>query len=218
MNLISVKNVKFKYPQSNRYALDDVSLEIEKGAYVAIVGYNGSGKSTLARLICGLEEPEDGTITIEENNRIGIIFQSPKDQLVSGLVQRDTAFGPQNLGLHESEVELRTIESLNIVDMLDRAESSTSALSLGQTQKIALSGVIALSPDIYILDEAVSMLDPQSRKDILDFIRYRHKCGNTIIQITHDIDVVQEADTVIGMENGKVIFYGTKRQITFRKS
>ena len=210
MNLISVKNVKFKYPQSNRYALDDVSLEIEKGAYVAIVGYNGSGKSTLARLICGLEEPEDGTITIEENNRIGIIFQSPKDQLVSGLVQRDTAFGPQNLGLHESEVELRTIESLNIVDMLDRAESSTSALSLGQTQKIALSGVIALSPDIYILDEAVSMLDPQSRKDILDFIRYRHKCGNTIIQITHDIDVVQEADTVIGMENGKVIFYGTK--------
>ncbi len=210
MNLISVQNVKYKYPQSNKYAVNDVSFEIEKGAYVAIVGYNGSGKSTLARLICGLDEPEDGTITIEENNRIGIIFQSPKDQLVSGLVQRDTAFGPQNLGLHESEVELRTIESLNIVDMLDRAESSTSALSLGQTQKIALSGVIALLPDIYILDEAVSMLDPESRKDILDFIRYRHKCGNTIIQITHDIDVVQEADTVIGMENGKVVFYGTK--------
>ena len=211
MNLISVKNVKYRYPQSKRYAVDDVSIEIEKGAYVAIVGYNGSGKSTLARLICGLEEPESGSISIEENNRIGIIFQSPKDQLVSGLVQRDTAFGPQNLGLHESEVELRTIESLNIVDMLDRAESSTSALSLGQTQKIALSGVIALLPEIYILDEAVSMLDPASRRDILDFMRYRHKCGNTIIQITHDLDVVREADTVIGMENGKVIFYGTRK-------
>ncbi|MCR4580686.1 MAG: ATP-binding cassette domain-containing protein [Treponema sp.] len=210
MNLISVQNVKYKYPQSSSYAVDNVSLEIEKGAYVAIVGYNGSGKSTLARLICGLDEPESGKIEITENNRIGIIFQSPKDQLVSGLVQRDTAFGPQNLGLPPGEIELRTIESLNIVDMLDRAESSTSALSLGQTQKIALSGVISLLPEIYILDEAVSMLDPESRKDILDFIRYRHKCGNTIIQITHDIDVVEEADTVIGMENGKIIFYGTK--------
>ena len=200
MNQISVHNVKFRYPQSAVYAVNDVSFEIEKGAYIAIVGYNGSGKSSLARLLCGLDEPESGSIEIAPNNRIGIIFQSPKEQLVSGLVQRDTAFGPQNLLLSPAEVELRTIEALNIVDMLDRADSSTSALSLGQTQKIALSGVIALSPEIYILDEAVSMLDPQSRKDILDFIRYRHKCGNTIIQITHDIDVIQEADTVIGMD------------------
>ena len=210
MNLISVKNVKFKYPLSKAYAVNGVSFEIEKGAYVAIVGYNGSGKSTLARILCGLEQAESGSIEIAENNRIGIVFQSPKEQLVSGLVQRDTAFGPQNLGLHKGEVELRTIESLNIVDMLDRADSSTSALSLGQTQKIALSGVISLLPEIYIMDEAVSMLDPVSRKDILDFLRYRHKCGNTIIQITHDIDVVNEADTVIGMENGKVCFYGTR--------
>ncbi|MBR1639462.1 MAG: ATP-binding cassette domain-containing protein [Treponema sp.] len=210
MNQISVHNVKFRYPQSAVYAVNDVSFEIEKGAYIAIVGYNGSGKSSLARLLCGLDEPESGSIEIAPNNRIGIIFQSPKEQLVSGLVQRDTAFGPQNLLLSPAEVELRTIEALNIVDMLDRADSSTSALSLGQTQKIALSGVIALSPEIYILDEAVSMLDPQSRKDILDFIRYRHKCGNTIIQITHDIDVIQEADTVIGMDKGKITFYGTR--------
>ena len=210
MNLISVKNLKFRYPQRNIYAVNDVSLEIERGAYVAIVGSNGSGKSTLARLLCGLEEAESGSIEITENNRIGIVFQSPKDQLVSGLVHRDTAFGPQNLGLHKGEVELRTIESLNIVDMLDRSESSTSALSLGQTQKIALSGIIALLPEIFIMDEAVSMLDPQSRKDILDFVRYRHKCGNTIIQITHDLDVIQEADTVIGMEKGKITFYGTR--------
>ena len=210
MNLISVHDLKFKYPHSARYAVDNVSFEIERGAYVAVVGFNGSGKSTLARLLCGLEEPESGSIEIASGSRIGIVFQSPKEQIVSGIVQRDTAFGPQNLGLAKGEVELRTIEALNVVDMLDRADSSTSALSLGQTQKIALGGVIALLPDIYIMDEAVSMLDPESRKDILDFVRYRHKCGDTVLQITHDLDVIAHADTVIGMDCGKIIFYGTK--------
>jgi energy-coupling factor transport system ATP-binding protein len=211
LSVIRVKNLNFKYPQSNKAALSDVSFGIEKGSYVAIVGYNGCGKSTLARLLCGLEVPESGTIEIEENNRIGIVFQSPKDQLVSGVVSRDTAFGPQNLGLKAGEVELRVIESLNIVDMLDRASSSTSALSLGQTQKIALSGVLALRPEILILDEAVSMLDPESRGEILEFIRYWHKCGNTIIQITHDMEVLSDADSVIGIEDGKVFFYGTQK-------
>ena len=211
MSVITVKNLSFKYPQNNKAALSDLSFSIEKGSYLAIVGYNGCGKSTLARLICGLEQPDSGTIEIQENNRIGIIFQSPKDQLVSGIVSRDVAFGPQNLGLPAGEVELRVIESLNIVDMLDRAESSSNALSLGQTQKIALSSVIALRPEILILDEAVSMLDPVSRAEILDFIRYWHKCGNTIIQITHDLETLQDADTVLGIEDGKVFFYGTQR-------
>ena len=210
MSVITVKNLNFKYPQNDKAALSDVSFGIEKGSYLAIVGYNGCGKSTLARLLCGLESPSSGTIEIEENNRIGIVFQSPKDQLVSGVVSRDTAFGAQNLGLPEGEVELRVIESLNIVDMLDRASSSTSALSLGQTQKIALSGVIALRPEILILDEAVSMLDPFSRSEILEFLRYWHKCGNTIIQITHDLETLADADTVLGMEDGKVFFYGTR--------
>lgn len=210
MSVISVKNLVYKYPESNKNVVDNLSFVIERGSYTAIVGYNGSGKSTLARLLCGLENPESGTVEIKENHQIGIVFQHPKDQLVSGLVSRDTAFGPQNLGLSNSEVELRTIESLNIVDMLDRAGSSTSALSLGQTQKIALSGVLALRPEILILDEAISMLDPQSRSDILDFVRYWHKCGNTIIQITHDLEVLKDADTVIGMEDGKIFFYGTK--------
>ena len=210
MGLIKVKGLNFTYPQRKQKAVDDVSFEIERGSYTAFVGFNGSGKSTIARLLCGLEKPQSGSIVIDEKSRIGIVFQTPKNQLVSGLVSRDTAFGPQNLGLSDGEVELRTIESLNIVDMLDRANSSTAALSLGQTQKIALSGVIALRPDILILDEAVSMLDPQSRKDIMDFVSYWHKCGNTIIQITHDMEIVKEAENVIGMENGKIFFYGTK--------
>lgn len=211
MSVITVKNLNFKYPQNNKAALSDVSFCIEKGSYVAIVGYNGCGKSTLARLICGLEQPDSGNIEIQPNNRIGIIFQSPKDQLVSSIISRDVGFGPQNLGLPAGEVELRVIESLNIVDILDRAGSSTSAISLGQTQKVALSGVVALRPEILILDEAVSMLDPVSRTEILDFIRYWHKCGNTIIQITHDLETLADADTVLGIEDGKVFFYGTQR-------
>ncbi len=218
MSVITVKNISFKYPQNNKAALSDISFGIEKGSYVAIVGYNGCGKSTLARLICGLEVPDSGTIEIEENNRIGIVFQSPKDQLVSGIVSRDTAFGAQNLGLSAGEVELRVIESLNIVDMLDRASSSTSALSLGQTQKIALSGVLALRPEVLILDEAVSMLDPDSRKEILEFIRYWHKCGNTVIQITHDLEVLQDADSVIGIEDGQVFYYGTQKSFLSDKA
>lgn len=211
MGFITVQNLKFKYPQSDAFAVDDVSFTIEKGAYVAIVGHNGSGKSTISRLLCGLDVPLSGQIEIAKGNTIGIVFQSPKEQIVSAIVSRDTSFGPQNLELSKSEVELRTIESLNIVDMLDRACSSTNALSLGQTQKIALSGVIALRPEILILDEAVSMLDPVSRSEILEFVRYWHKCGNTIIQITHDMQVVNDADTVIGMNHGKVFFYGTKK-------
>lgn len=211
MSVITIKNLTFSYPQSNTPVVNDVSMVIEKGSYVSIVGYNGSGKSSLARLICGLEVPSAGTIEITEGQKIGIVFQSPKEQLVSGIVSRDTAFGPQNLGLKSGEVELRTIEALNSVDMLDRAESSTSALSLGQTQKVALSGVLAMAPEILILDEAISMLDPESRKEILSIVKYWHKCGNTVIQITHDMEVVQESEIVIGMEKGKVFFHGTKK-------
>ncbi|MCR4742495.1 MAG: ATP-binding cassette domain-containing protein [Treponema sp.] len=207
---ISVKNIKFKYPQAKNYAVEDISFDIKKGSYTAIVGYNGSGKSSLARIICGLENQESGSVEIAESLRIGMVFQSPKNQIVSGIVSRDTAFGPQNLKLDKSEIELRTIESLNVVQMLDRAESSTSALSLGQTQKIALSGMIALRPEILILDEALSMLDPLSRQDIHEFLRYWHKAGNTIIQITHDMEVVNEAQYVIGIEKGKKIFEGSK--------
>jgi len=208
MSVISVEQLKYKYPNAKRNAIDGVSFGIEKGAYTAIVGANGSGKSTLARLLCGLEKPLEGSIQIQENQNIGIVFQSPKDQIVSSIVSRDTAFGPKNLKLSNSEVELRTIESLSVVDLLDKANDSSSALSLGQTQKVALSGIIALHPEILILDEAVSMLDPVAREDILQFVKRWQKYGNTIIHITHDIEVVKQADNVIAMENGKLFFYG----------
>lgn len=208
MSIISVEQLYFKYPNAKGNAVDGVSFGIEKGAYTAIVGSNGSGKSTLARLLCGLEKPLKGSISVQENQNLGIVFQSPKEQIVSSIVYRDTAFGPKNLKLLNSEVELRTIESLSVVDLLDKANDSTSALSLGQTQKAALSGIIALHPEILILDEAVSMLDPVSREEILEFLKRWQKYGNTIIHITHDIEVVKQADNVIAMENGKLFFYG----------
>ena len=208
MSVISVEQLKFKYQNAKKNAVDGVSFCIEKGAYTAIVGSNGSGKSTLARLLCGLETPLGGSIQVQENQNIGIVFQSPKDQIVSSIVSRDTSFGPKNLKLKKGEIELRTIESLSVVDLLDKANDSTSALSLGQTQKAALSGIIALHPEILILDEAISMLDPTSREDILQFVKRWQKYGNTIIHITHDIEVVKQADNVIAMENGKIFFYG----------
>lgn len=211
MTVITIENISYTYPGRSCKAVDDVSFMIEKGAYTAIVGSNGSGKSTLARILCGLENPDSGKILVSEGNRIGVVFQSPKEQIVSSIVSRDTAFGPLNIGLSPAEVELRSIESLSLVEMLDRSDSSTAALSLGQTQKIALSGMIAMHPEILILDEAVSMLDPVSRDEILQFLKRWQKYGNTIIHITHDLDVVKQADNVVGMDKGKVFYYGNSK-------
>lgn len=210
MNIIEARNLSYKYSQRNEYAVDDISFSIEKGSYTAIVGLNGSGKSTLSRMLCGLLEPTKGEVIWNENPRIGIVFQSPKEQIVSGVVYRDTEFGPLNLHLTPDEVELRTIESLNAVDMLSRSGSSTSEISLGQTQKVALAGIMALNPDVLIMDEAISMLDPASRQDIYELMRYLHRHGNTIIHITHDVEAILEADNIIGMEKGKIYYSGSK--------
>lgn len=210
MSILSVENINYIYPQNSEKTLENVSFGIEKGSYTAIVGSNGSGKSTLVKLICGLLPLQSGKINIEKNAKIALVSQHPKDQLVSSIVSRDTAFGPQNLGLKSAEVELRTIECLNIVDLLEKAQSSTASLSLGQTQKTVLSGALALWPEILILDEALAMLDPESRENIFTFLRYWHKSGNTIIHITHDLDAINEASTIINLDHGKLVFYGVK--------
>lgn len=208
MSIISAKNLNFSY-SAGKKVIDDISFEIEDGSYTAIIGSNGSGKSTLSRIICGLLTQESGQLEIDKSVRVGLVFQSPKDQIVSGIVSRDTAFGPQNLGLSQAEIELRTIECLNIVDLLEKAQASTSALSLGQTQKTALSGMIAIWPEILILDEALAMIDPETRENIFDFLRYWHKEGHTIIHITHDMEAIREAESIIMMDKGKIIFTGS---------
>ena len=213
--VITVKNLSYSY-DSNK-ALDNVSFCLEPSSYTAIVGTNGSGKSTLCRLICGLIENQSGQITIQENKRIGLVFQFPKEQIVSSKVYRDTSFGPQNLKLTPAEVELRTIESLSVVGLLDKAEAQSNALSLGQTQKLATAGMLAVMPDILILDEATAMLDPASRDNVYEILQNLHKRGNTIIHITHDLDAVKEAERVIGLEEGRVFYDGNREDFLSNK-
>lgn len=217
-DLITVQNLSYSYSNqeqsgSRHKALSGLSFSIKEASYVAIVGSNGSGKSTLCRLICGLLDLQEnsGSIKIAPHKRLGLVFQSPKDQIVSSKVYRDTAFGPQNLRLSAGEVELRTIEYLSLVELLDKAESPSNSLSLGQTQKLAMAGMLAVIPDILILDEALSMLDPDSRKNLYEFLREWHRKGNTIIHITHDLEAIKEAQVVIGLENGELFYNGSSK-------
>ena len=183
MNVIEVRNVFFKYQNASNPAVNNVSFDVKEGSYSVLAGLNGSGKSTLSKIIAGLIKQEKGEINFPSNSKIGIIFQSPKDQIICGTVSRDTAFGPQNLGLSSAEIEMRTIESLNSTSMLSFAQHPSMSLSLGQTQKVAFSGIIALHPDILILDESVSMLDPVSREEVFAFLDQWHEKGKTILGI-----------------------------------
>lgn len=215
--MLRASDISFSYPDSKNAALKNVSFQISKGDYAVILGTNGSGKSTLARIMAGFLSPDSGKIETDRNLMTGIVFQSPKEQVVSEIVSHDTAFGPENLGLEKSETEQRVIESLSATDLLDKAFSSTSALSLGQTQKLAVSGILALHPDILILDEATSMLDPDSRADLLSFIDASHRRGQTIVHITHDFNEVLRANHVIVLEKGSLAFDGSCADFKARK-
>ncbi|MGI5107548.1 ATP-binding cassette domain-containing protein [Treponema socranskii] len=209
MRVLSVDHVSYTYPQQNMPAVNDVDFSLEHGSYTAVVGLNGSGKSTLARILCGLLDADCGEVSYASGVRSALVFQSPKDQIICSVVFRDTAFGPQNLGLSPDEVELRTIESLTVVGLLHKAASPSVTLSLGQTQKEALAGIIAIDPDVIILDEALSMLDPDSKNDIFAFLSYWVRKGRTVVHITHDTDAIRKAQDVIAMEKGKIVYSGT---------
>lgn len=205
---VSVKQLCFSYENAPEPAVQDVSFELDSGSYTVIAGVNGSGKSTTARIIAGLLQPSAGTVEIADGLRTGFVFQSPKDQLICGVVARDTAFGPQCQSLPDSEIELRTIESLKSTGILDYAMHKSMFLSLGQTQKAALSGILAINPDILILDESVSMLNPKSREEIFTFLDMLHKKKRTILHITHDSDAISRAKDIIVMNGGKIIWKG----------
>ena len=205
---VSVKQLCFSYENAPEPAVQDVSFELDSGSYTVIAGVNGSGKSTTARIIAGLLQPSAGTVEIAAGLRTGFVFQSPKDQLICGVIARDTAFGPQCQSLPASEIELRTIESLKATGILDYAMHKSMFLSLGQTQKAALSGILAINPDILILDESVSMLDPKSREEIFTFLDMLHKKKRTILHITHDSDAISRAKDIIVMNGGKIIWKG----------
>lgn len=210
MNLLELKKITYKYPLAEQPALKNIDLSIQKGEFITLLGTNGSGKSTLARLMAGFFKPDSGSVEIQEGCVPGIVFQQPKDQIVASVVERDTAFGPQNLDMTLAEVELRTIECLSLTGLSDRASSRTFELSLGQTQRLALSGILALFPDLLILDEVTAMLDPASREEIIKLVQVWNEKGNTVVQVTHDVDEALRADRIVVMEKGSVIFDGPR--------
>jgi energy-coupling factor transport system ATP-binding protein len=216
MNVLTVQNVSFSYTGSDYKAVDSVSFSISSGEYVAVLGKNGSGKSTLARLLSGFLSADEGKVLISEKcNTLacptGIVFQSPKEQIVGAITERDTAFGPENIKLTKDEIQQVVTECLKTTGLLDKREEKTASLSLGQKQKLALAGILALSPSILILDEAVSMVDPEMRKAILDFLDDWWKQGHTIIHITHDCDEAARANRILVMDEGKLIFDGVQK-------
>ena len=206
-NILVAENLSYVYEDNNLEAVKNVSLAVSRGSYVAILGLNGSGKSTLARLLCGLLQPTTGKVEVFSENKapIGIVFQSPKNQIIASIVKTDTSFGPENLGFSASETENIVLSSLKAVSLEEKLEDFTSNLSLGQTQKLALAGILSLNPDLLILDESVSMIDPVSRKEILDFLDKLNVLGKTIIHITHDLDEAERASRILVMENGILV-------------
>lgn len=216
---VRAEHVSFVYPERGIRALDDVSFTVNRGEYVALLGANGSGKSTLARILAGFLPCTQGSASIETCGETasctgaGIVFQSPRDQIVAETVAADTAFGPENIGAAPGEVEKRCAECLSLTGLSAVRDVKTSSLSPGQKQKLALAGILALHPSVLILDEATSMIDPPSRQSILDFLDERHDSGSTIIHVTHDLDEALKAERVIVLDDGRAVFDGPTKSL-----
>ncbi|WP_125587927.1 energy-coupling factor transporter ATPase [Companilactobacillus jidongensis] len=216
-NIISIKDVTYTYPDSEAPAINNLSLDIHSNEWLSIVGKNGSGKSTLTKLIDGLIECDSGTIEIagqiidEENiwearEKIGIVFQNPDHQFVGATVEDDVAFGLENQGVPRNKMIKEVDQALQMVDMQSYKTRDPQSLSGGQKQRVAIAGVLATKPQIIIMDESTSMLDPNGRKTVLDLIkRLRKEQEITIISITHDIEETQLSERIVVLNDGRVV-------------
>jgi len=224
--VIECKNLKFAYAGSDKYAVNGVSFSVKKGEFLSVIGHNGSGKSTLARLLNGLLEAESGEITVmglplsegknavEVRKRVGIVFQNPDNQTVASIVEDDIAFGPENIGVEREEIGRRIEWALGAVGMTEYRNSSPARLSGGQKQRIAVAGVLALKPDVLILDESTAMLDPKGRREVMDVVRKLNaEEGMTVILITHFMEEALLADRTIVMNRGEIALSGAPEEI-----
>ena len=228
-NIIEVQHLKYKYDNHvDSYILKDVTFHVKQGEWLSIVGHNGSGKSTTIRLIDGLLEAESGEIIIdgdkltlenvwEKRRHIGMVFQNPDNQFVGATVEDDVAFGLENQGMGYQTMFDRVQEALDIVGMQDFKEREPARLSGGQKQRVAIAGVVALRPDIIILDEATSMLDPEGRLELIQTVKkIKDRHGMTVISITHDLDEVALSDRVLVMKEGQVESTSTPSELFSR--
>ncbi len=221
---IRVDNVSFSYDDNK--VLNNISLSVQEGEFVALLGHNGCGKSTMAKLFNVLLSPQSGTVTIdgitaeteddiyEIRSRVGLVLQNPDNQLVATVVEEDVAFGPENLGVPPQEIRRRVDSALKAVDMYEYRSHAPHKLSGGQKQRVAIAGIIAMEPRCIVLDEPTAMLDPKGRQEVMDTIRHLNKSmGITIVLITHYMDEAVQADRVIVMDKGSILTQGTPRQV-----
>ena len=226
---LRLEDVSYQYEPDARPAVSHVTLEVERGSFVAVLGHNGSGKSTLAKLMNALFLPTEGrvlvcgmdTLTEEKvwniRRHAGMVFQNPDNQIVANVVREDVAFGLENLGVPQDEMVRRVEAALNAVRMSEFAETAPHMLSGGQKQRVAIAGALAMEPELIIMDEATAMLDPSGRAEVLATVRkLNREKGMTVVWITHFMEEAAVADRLVVMNDGSVAMEGTPRQVFSR--
>lgn len=228
MEIIKLTDVSYEYKTVDFTvrAVNKINLAIEEGQFVALVGHNGSGKSTLAKLLNGLLLPTTGEVEVygyntkdkktifEVRKRVGMVFQNPDNQMIASIVEDDIAFGPENLGLPREEIKRRVDWALNAVGMSEHRKSTPFKMSGGQKQRLAIAGILALSPKVLVLDESTAMLDPQGRREVLKVAHaLNREHGMTVIHITHYMDEAANADRILVMNDGAIAADGTPHEI-----
>jgi len=228
--MINIENVSYEYKSyvddSIQLAVKDLSLNIKRGEFLAILGHNGSGKSTLAKMMNGMILPTRGEVYVNGINtkdedkiwdirsKAGMVFQNPDNQIVATIVEEDVAFGPENLGIPPEEIRKRVDDSLETVGMSEYKKHAPHLLSGGQKQRVAIAGILAMEPDCIIFDEPTAMLDPSGRKEVMETIKRLNKEKNkTIVLITHYMDEAVMADRVMVLNEGENVLMGTPREI-----
>ena len=232
--MIETKNLSFIYREEDMESgeikeekvLKDINIEIEKGSFTAVLGHNGSGKSTLAKHFNAILLPSGGKVyvkgmdTADENNifnirqSAGMVFQNPDNQMVAALVEDEVACAPENLGVEPKEIRRRVDECLEIVNMTKYAQSSPSKLSGGQKQRVAIASVLAMNPEILILDEPTAMLDPKGRSEVIKTIKMLNEEKDiTVVLITHYMDEAAQADRTVVIDDGEIVLDGTPKEV-----
>ena len=225
-SIIEIKNLHYTYPGDEMESLCGVSLEIEKGSFVAVLGHNGSGKSTLAKHLNAILLPTEGKVLIngidtadedrllDIRRTVGMVFQNPDNQIVANVVEDDVAFAPENLGVAPAEIRERVDKALKQVDMYEFKMHAPHLLSGGQKQRVAIAGVIAMEPEVIVLDEPTAMLDPKGRREVIETVtKLCREKGITVVLITHHMSECTGADRVIVMSNGHVVADGSPESV-----